>query len=289
MGAFTRTRFQLEEDTQLNRYAFILALAGLCGTQAAHAADAMADRFADPAPVVDTSPDWVLQITPYMWAAGLKGDISPFRRAPTIGIEKSFSDVMDDLNFGGFMNLWARHDRFVLSGDMMYVDTTDSHAFGPLPALPIPLPPGTIIEGSVDSKQFMATLQGGYRVLDTPDFTLDALAGARFWHISNDVTVSALGMSRTYGESFSWVDPVVGLRAFLPLTDKLSVQAQADIGGFGAGADFTWSAMATINYTMTDHLSISVGYKVLDVDYSSDGHVYDTRLSGPVLGMTLRF
>jgi hypothetical protein len=135
----------------------------------------------------------------------------------------------------------------------------------------------------------MATLQGGYRVVDTPDFTLDALAGARFWHISNDVTVSALGVSRTYGESFGWVDPVVGLRAFLPLTDKLSVQAQADVGGFGAGSDITWSALATINYTFTDHLSVSAGYKVLDVDYDRGGHVFDTRLSGPVLGLTLRF
>lgn len=269
------------------RYAALLTLAAACTAQTASAADAFAGPSEEPAAVTDAGPGWALQITPYMWAAGLKGDISPFRRAPTIGVEKSFSDVMDDLNFGGFVNVWARYDRFVLSGDMMYVDTTDSHAFGALPALPVP--PGTIINGSVDSKQFMATLQGGYRVVDTPDFTLDALAGARFWHISNDVTVSALGVSRTYGENFGWVDPVIGLRAFLPLTDKLSVQAQADVGGFGAGSDITWSALATINYTFTDHLSVSAGYKVLDVDYDRGGHVFDTRLSGPVLGLTLRF
>jgi len=269
------------------RYAALLALAAACTAQTAYAADAFAGPSEEPAAVTDAGPGWALQITPYMWAAGLKGDISPFRRAPTIGVEKSFSDVMDDLNFGGFVNVWARYDRFVLSGDMMYVDTTDSHAFGALPSLPVP--PGTIINGSVDSKQFMATLQGGYRVVATPDFTLDALAGARFWHISNDVTVSALGVSRTYGESFGWVDPVVGLRAFLPLTDKLSLQAQADVGGFGAGSDITWSALATINYTFTDHLSVSAGYKVLDVDYDRGGHVFDTRLSGPVLGLTLRF
>ena len=273
----------------MTRYAAILALAPLLAAPAAHAADAVTAPTEEPVAIAQTDPGWALQVTPYMWAAGLKGDISPFRRAPTIHVEKPFSDVMDDLNFGGFVNVWARYDRFILSGDMMYVDTTDSRAFGPLPALPVPVPPGTIINGTVDSKQFMATLQGGYRVVDTPDFTLDALAGARFWHISNDVTVKALGMSRSYGESFGWVDPVVGMRAFLPLTDKLSIQAQADVGGFGAGSDLTWSALATINYVVTDHLSISAGYKVLDVDYDRGGHVFDTRLSGPVLGMTLRF
>ena len=242
-----------------------------------------------------------MQVTPYMWAAGLDGHVSPFRRGPTIGVEKSFSDVLDDLNFGGFVNIWGRYERFVFAGDVMYVNTTDSHGAGPLPAFTLPngihVPAGVEIDADVDTKQFTATLMGGYRVIDTPQFTLDALGGARFWHISNDVTLTgslfgAGSQSVSYGESFGWVDPLVGLRAFLPLTEKLSLQAQADIGGFGgfgAGADLTWSAMATVNYVFTDHLSASVGYKALDVDYDRKGHVFDTRLSGPVLGMTYRF
>lgn len=267
----------------------ILAALILVGTQAVQAADAVDDLPQQPRIAESERPDWALQITPYAWAAGLDGRISPFRQAPTIGVEKSFADVFDNLNFGGFINIWGRYDRFVISGDLMYVDTTDSRAFGPLPPLPVPIPPGTIIDGSVDSRQFMATLQGGYRVIETPAFTLDALLGLRVWHISNDVTVSALGITRSYGESFGWVDPVVGARAFFGFTDDLSLQAQADIGGFGAGSDFTWSALATLNYSFTDHLSVSAGYKILEVDYDRDGHVYDARLDGPVLGVTYRF
>lgn len=281
----------------MRRHAALFALATLCTAHTACAADIFADASQEPAAVTDTSPTWALQITPYMWAAGLKGDISPFRRAPTIGVEKSFSDVMDNLNFGGFVNIWGRYDRFVLSGDVMYVDTSDSHGTGPLPGITIPglgaIPPGVNVEADVDTKQFTATLMGGYRVIDTPEFTLDALGGARFWHISNDVKLTAslggVSGSVSHDESFGWVDPLVGMRAFLPVTEKLSVQAQADVGGFGAGADITWSALATINYTFTDQLSVSAGYKVLDVDYDRGGHVFDTRLSGPVLGMTFRF
>jgi hypothetical protein len=275
-------------------YAAVIA-ASLCGAHSAYGADATLDTPGEHVPA--ESQNWALQVTPYMWAAGLDGHISPFRRGPTIGVEKSFSDVLDDLNFGGFINIWGRYDRFVFSGDIMYVDTTDGHSTGPLPAFTIPgvgvIPPGGNIDAKVDTKQFTATLMGGYRVIDTQQFTLDALGGARFWHISNDVklTGSLGGLSGTasYGESFGWVDPLVGLRAFLPVTEKLSLQGQADIGGFGAGSDLTWSAMATVNYVFSERLSASMGYKVLDVDFDHDGHVYDTRLSGPVLGMTLRF
>ena len=275
-------------------YAVVIVLS-LCSAHSAYGADAALD--APQEHVSAAAPNWALQVTPYMWAAGLDGHISPFRRGPAIGVEKSFSDVWDDLNFGGFVNIWGRYDRFVFSGDIMYVDTTDGHGTGPLPAFTIPgvgtIPPGGNIDAKVDTKQFTATLMGGYRVIDTPQFTLDALGGARFWHISNDVTLTgSLGPvsgSVSHGESFGWVDPLVGLRAFLPLTEKLSLQGQADIGGFGAGSDLTWSALATVNYVFNDRLSASVGYKVLDVDYDHGGHVYDTRLSGPVLGMTYRF
>ncbi|WP_246738920.1 hypothetical protein [Mesorhizobium sp. NZP2234] len=264
------------------------------GMLAASAFVSMEARAADVlAGSADTTADgekyWALQVTPYLWAAGINGDISPFRRAPTIGVDKSFSDVMNDLNIGGFINVWGRYDRFVFSADAMYVDTTDEKATGPLPPLPPPLPQVPSISGSVDTKEFTSTLQAGYRVYDSPAFTLDALGGVRFWHISNRVTVQAAGLSGSYKESFGWADPVVGARAFLRMTDKLSAQVQADVGGFNVGSKTTWQVLATANYIINDHLSVSGGYKVLSVDYESGGHVFDTRLSGPVLGVTWRF
>lgn len=271
------------------------AFAALMAFSATPAAGA--DQVAATPAGVDRA-DWAFQPTGYLWATGLNGNISPFQRAPTLHVEKSFSDVIDDLNFGGFLNIWGRYDRFVLSGDMMYVDTTDSKAAGPLPTLQIPgspnLPAGAAIDANVDTQEFMSTLQAGYRIIDADGFSLDALAGARFWHISNDVAVTARhpligSVSATHRESFGWIDPIIGARAFFGLTDKLSVQGQFDIGGFGAGSDLTWSALATVNYIFTDTLSVSAGYKVLDVDYSRDGYVFDSRLSGPVLGLTYRF
>lgn len=231
--------------------------------------------------------DWVVQVTPYMWAAGMEGDLSPFRAAPTIHVEKSFSEIMEDFNIGGFLNVWARRDRFVFSGDIMYVNTTAAESTRVLPDL---FPGGLAISAEVDTVEFNATLQGGYRVVDTPRFTLDALAGGRFWYISNDVTIETdvLG-SISREEDFSWFDPLVGARAFYNFTDRLSVMGQADIGGFGVGSDLTWSVLGTFNYVFNDNWSVSAGYKYLSVDYDDDGYVFDVDMSGPVLGVTYRF
>jgi len=239
----------------------------------------------------DTSPTgrfWSLQVTPYLWAAGISGDISPFQRAPTIGIDKSFGDVLEDLNLGGFVNIGARYDRFVFAADVMYVDTTDSKVTGPLPALP-PYFPGGSIGADVDTTEFMSTIAAGYRLYESANFTFDAMAGARFWQISNNVTVSYGGYSLSHKESFGWVDPIISARGFFNFTDRLSTLVQADVGGFGAGSDNTWQVLATLNYAFRKNMAVSAGYKYLHVDYDKDGYVFDVDMSGPVLGFTYRF
>ncbi len=95
-------------------------------------------------------------------------------------------------------------------------------------------------------------------------------------------------MSISRRESFGWIDPVIGLRAFYGLTDRLSIQAQGDIGGFGVGSRLTWQVLATANYILTDRLSLSAGFKILKADYRSDGYVFDTTLQGSVAGLTYR-
>lgn len=260
-------------------------LAGCLIATPAGAADLGVAASEPPAPMTTPSPDWVVQISPYVWAAGMKGQVSPFRRAPTLEVDKSFSDVLEDLKGGGFINLWARRGNFVASADVTYVDLGQSEAIGALPVIG----PTPGLSATVSGQMFMATLAGGYRLLEGPQGSFDLTAGARIWNISTTATLHYLGLSLGYGESFGWVDPLVGVRGFYNFTDRLSAMVQADVGGFGAGADSTWQVLATVNYAFSDNWSASLGYKVLDVDYAQGGHVFDTRLSGPVLGVTFRF
>ncbi|WEX07512.1 hypothetical protein [Chelativorans sp. AA-79] len=255
----------------------------LLAATAAHGADiAPMNEAPVTAPLAPASSEWIFQITPYVWAAGMEGDVSPFRRAPTIHVEKDFSDILDDLNVAGFVNFWARKDRFVISGDVMYVDIAESATSRPLPII-------GAISADYDTAQFAATLQAGYRVYDAPRFTFDVLGGARYWHLWNDLNVRVAGRSLTIESDFDWIDPVVGARAHFHFNDRFSILSQGDIGGFGAGSDFTWQVLATANYSFNKKVTLSAGYKVLSVDYDDDGHVFDTTLSGPVLGLTYRF
>jgi hypothetical protein len=88
--------------------------------------------------------------------------------------------------------------------------------------------------------------------------------------------------------SQSWVDPFVGLRGRLNLTDKLYLAARGDIGGFGVASDLTWNAFAALGYQWTRKVSTELGYRHLAIDYSDGGFIYDAEMSGAYLGLTIR-
>jgi hypothetical protein len=69
--------------------------------------------------------------------------------------------------------------------------------------------------------------------------------------------------------------------------------ARADIGGFGVGSDLTWSALAALDWSLSESFGLVFGYRALDTDYS-DGSgenrfAFDMLVSGPLLGLRYNF
>lgn len=113
-------------------------------------------------------PEWSGQATAYVWVTGVGGSITPFAGAPTVEIDKSFSELLEDLDVAFFLSGYVRRDRFVLLGDLSH---SSSSKEGRVPTLGIPA------EGRL--RQTSLTLAGGYRAVDSPAATVDLLAGGR--------------------------------------------------------------------------------------------------------------
>lgn len=215
------------------------------------------------------------QVTPYVWASGVGGDITPFAGAPTVSFDSSFSEVLEDLDAAFFLSAYARRDRFVLLGDL-------SHSRSSKEGL---VPPGAPATGSLEQTSF--TLAAGYRVMEEPAVALDLLAGARHWRIKGSVDVPAVGASAS--PSLSFTDPIIAVRANFSLAPKWSAIVYGDIGGFGAGSEQTSQLVATVNYQVRDNFFVSAGYRTLSVEYRDGGTRVDATMSGPLLGATWQF
>lgn len=219
--------------------------------------------------------DWSWQVTPYVWAAGLGGDVTPMSGAPTLSFDKSFSEVMEDLDGAFFLSAYARRDRLVVMGDLSWSSSSKSGT----------VPPGLPAEGELTQRSL--TLLAGWRSVENDRLSLDLLGGIRAWDIRSTVTVAGGAMQASPGKDF--VDPILAARMNVTLAPRWSGILYADFGGFGAGSDNTSQILATVNYQVNDHLWLSAGYRQLTVDYRSGGTAVDVTMAGPLLGATWRF
>jgi opacity protein-like surface antigen len=86
-----------------------------------------------------------------------------------------------------------------------------------------------------------------------------------------------------------WIDPIIGLRTRYNFTTSCYAVGRADIGGFGVGSDFAWQAYAGVGYQFNPKVTLELGYRYLQMDYTSGGFTYDTATAGVFTALGIRF
>jgi hypothetical protein len=260
-------------------FANVLACAG---TLAIAGSSNAADIFSPLAPEsrkVITESGWTFSVTPYFWAAGLSGEVGQFG-LPPVGVDASFSNIFDHLDFGAMAIGEARYGRYSIFGDIMYSKISGVSGS----------PRGILASNvAVSSETFAGVVGAGYSLFESNSGRLDVVAGVRVWSVDNDISFSGGildGLSQSDGAT--WVDGIAGFRGNYSITPQVYLTGW---GLVGAGeADIDWDVAGAIGYRFNDQLSAVAGYRALGVDYNNDdGFVFDVVQQGPILGLVVRF
>jgi hypothetical protein len=225
-------------------------------------------------------PRWSFAIAPYVWAAGISGDIAQFG-LPEVEIDSSFGDLLDHLDFAAMMVSEIRYGRVGLFSELVYVKISGSTG----------TPFGVLADSvSVDTESLAFTAAPEYRIVEAPRGSLDLMAGMRVWSVDTELSFSGGlldGVSGSDGDT--WVDPLVGAKGRFDLTSNFYLTGWAMIGGFGVSSDLMWDGLGGLGYQFNDTFSAVLGYRGTGVDYEKDGFEYDVIQHGPVIGGVFRF
>lgn len=96
-------------------------------------------------------------------------------------------------------------------------------------------------------------------------------------------------LPRRYSMSQWWVDPITGLRAQINFTRWLYLTTQTDVGGFGAGSQITWNAMAALGVNFTRNVFGEFGYRYMYVDYNKNSLLYQMNTYGLIGSIGVKF
>ena len=95
-------------------------------------------------------------------------------------------------------------------------------------------------------------------LLHQPRQPVGAIGGLRYSKIdvSAHINASLFGLTGSAARSGDkdWVDPYVGVRIQHPLNERWTLVGYGDVGGFGAGSDFTWQVALGAAYDFSKTL-----------------------------------
>jgi len=224
------------------------------------------------------SDGWQVTIVPYFMGAAMNGTTAVAGQEMTV--DQSFSDILDNLQFGAMGLVVARKGDWGLGGDAIWM------ALGANGTAPGPRG----VTGSADMNQGAFAFYGLRRL----GRAADVFFGGRVNTLQANLRFDGPGGQRSADESKTWFDPIFGLQLRTPDAGKRwHVQVYTEIGGFGAGSTVTWQVFPTVGVNLTERASIEFGYRWLDIDYSSGENAtlftYDVLTQGPVLGVGFRF
>lgn len=235
------------------------------------------------------SEEWVFQLTPYVWFMSMEGNVTV--KGQKSSIDMDFNDIFKQLNVAAMIEGEVRYGRYGLYANVTYAELSDEVH-------------GTLLNLDATVKPLWLGFGAFYRlgpwnlgeVIDgnTATVTVDPYVGGRYTYLDMELDLKP-------GPNFSghqdWIDPVVGLRTNVALSERWNFVAFGDVGGFGVGSDFAWQAAGLVGYRFglfgDNDANVMLGYRALYQDYETgsgtDKFKWDVTLYGPVLALSVQF
>jgi hypothetical protein len=250
---------------------------------------------------------WQFTVTPYFWAPALDTKLR-YELPPGSGNVRNADvriesiNLIDALNSAAMFAAEARNGRFTIVTDFIYLSF--GNASSRVEAVdfiqggrnPVSATLNTGTDSTVSGSQW--TLAGGYTLANGAWGNVDGLAGFRLFSLSSDTdvrlsaTVNGPGPGQTFSSTgrlsrdTTLFDGIVGVRGRFLLGGGFHIPYSLDVGA--GSSSLTWQAAAAIGY-QTGWVGVTLGYRHLAYEQSSDKLVQDLSFSGPFLAVNLTF
>ncbi len=243
-----------------------------------------AQSVSESSPMPKVGNEWRYEVTPYIWAPGIKGTFN-LNSGPAKSVDLNSSSVLSNLKTGAMLAAEAHYGNWGIMGD--FISATLQN-FGTTP-----------IYGGVAQVATKATVQqtiltgvATYTVVNNKNAYIDGLLGVRAIDLTASLNDNLVGTSRSLSISSktSTVDPIIGAKGRYRIADSpWYIPAYVDIGSGGGTTNLTWQVAAGIGKSFNDLVDATLTYRALYYDMKSTGLVQKTTMQGAQLAVMFKF
>lgn len=240
--------------------------------------------------------DWQFRASFAGYFPSLSGSLT-FPTGTSSGIDAETADLFRHPEFAPTASFEAQHGGWGAFTEFIHLRSSGSVTNSPsLGGGGMSLPPGVTSNASLELECSVWTIAGQYRLVDNPDHHMDLFGGVRVFDLHGDLDYAFSadfgpfsGPLRSGSSSIDHhsLDPIIGFKGRLGwgADHPWFVPFYADIG-IGESR-LTWQVCAGIGCTVGP-CDVLLTWRHLAYDFDS-GPVGDFRLSGPSIGIALRF
>lgn len=233
----------------------------------------------------ETQKNFKFSLAPYAWLTSISGRVSA--GGYSAKGDEPFTKLTSHINFATMLAAEIlAYDRIGFAGNINIASLGDHSS-------------KESIRLNSESTMILGDATLFYRVGSIPlksgagHVFLDLLGGVRLWDFDATLEVRTSQSRRKVSQRESWLDPIVGVRAWVHFTDAWSLELRGGVGGFGVNSDLTWDASALVSYSLWKNNKLLAGYRAVGVDYA-EGHgknkfMIDGKMHGPMIGLLLKF
>lgn len=218
----------------------------------------------------ETNSGWQFGASIYGWFPDISGQTTDGS-----GFQVDIEQILENLEFTMMGTFEVRKGHWGVLTDLIYMDVGGSQS-------------DSGVEVDLDMESWIWNLAGSYRVFDRPGFVMDALAGARYLDVEQDLEWTGPGPGGSTTVGLTNVDGIIGIRGRLALGAKkaLYVPYELDVGA--GDSDLTWQGVTGLGYSF-GWWELSAVWRYLYYDLSSDMGIDDLNFSGPAVGVAFRW
>jgi hypothetical protein len=211
-----------------------------------------------------------IELTPYLWMAGVEGDVTVGNRE--VEVDVGFEDLVDAVDVAGAFMTVVQYNRWVLWGQFDYL-ALDSNGLD-----------NSAGRVRLESDSIFATAAFGYQFQTFGESTLDVLAGARYTRMENKLTIGGIGSGESTNDL---LDGLFVLRPSFQLSRSWRFNPTLSIGT--GDSDLTYELQPQFQYQVNELLAVRFGYRRLYYDVSNDRKGFDGAFHGFIAGLGFTF
>ncbi len=232
------------------------------------------------------------------WEVGAKvsywfSDVSGDLRIDGNGIRGSTIDLKDDLGFDradmGFLEAYGRYGRHRLTVGYQNAEYSGSTNIPrEIIAKGQTYPAGSLVEGNLRLQTLELEYQYDFLKLDQVLAGLSVGAIAKILYVEGHTSSVAPGLGLSAEGNFYAGIPMLGIGVRMGLLPNW-LEFNGKVTGSTVSGNTFMGADAALSLTPFPFMDLSCGYKYIKYDYEKDNLMLDITLSGPYLGMTIRY